>query len=96
MPEDTTPPNEAGEDAVGKWEELVDEWTDCAKAALDRAAERARDNVKLARAGKYGLGAYLDDVRWFMASVAEDASHLADTVQDSTASRARPEREGGG
>ena len=95
MTEDTTPPT-GTEEEVGKWEELVDEWTDCAKAALDRAAERARYNVKLARAGKYGLGAWLDDVRWVLDSVTQDATRLADTVQDSTTSRARPGPEGRG
>jgi hypothetical protein len=81
MTTETTPPTAAGEDPPGKWEELIDEWTGCVKGAMDRAADRARDNVKLARAGKYGLGAWLEDVQWFWGEVAEEATQAAKTVQ---------------
>lgn len=91
MTDATTQSTPSGDDPAGKWEELIDEWVDCTKATLDRAAVRARDNVKLAREGRYGLGAWLDDVRWFWSSVAEDASHVVDTTRDTTANRSSPE-----
>ena len=71
-----TPPEEPP-----KWEDLIDEWNDTAKANLDRFAARARKNVKRARRGQYGLGALLDDVKWFWEGVAENASALVDSVQ---------------
>lgn len=89
MATESTRPNATDDDEPGKWEELVDEWNDCAKAAMDRAADRAKDNVRLARAGRYGLGAWLDDMRWFWAEVAENTSHLVDTVRDTTTSAPR-------
>ena len=85
-----TRPN-ADDEEPGRWEELVDDWTDCAKSAMDRAADRAKENVKLARAGRYGLGAWLDDMRWFWGEVADNTSHLVDTVRDTTAAPRRPE-----
>jgi hypothetical protein len=91
MADETTQPRPPGEDPAGKWEELIDEWVDCTKATLDRAAVRARDNVKLARQGKYGLGAWLDDVQWFWSSVADDASHVVGTARGTTAGRAPTE-----
>jgi hypothetical protein len=93
MAAEDIPPSAAGEEPPGKWEELIDDWTDCAKAAMDRTAERARDNVKLAREGRYGLGAWLSDVAWFWSSVAEDASHVVDRARTTTA-RPRSEPEG--
>lgn len=88
MADQTTQPNPPGEDPAGKWEELIDEWVDCTKATLDQAAARARDNVKLAREGKYGLGAWLDDVQWFLSRAAENASHVVGTGGDTAAGRA--------
>jgi hypothetical protein len=89
MADQTNRTSTAGEDPAGKWEELIDEWVDCTKATLDRAAVRARESVQRARAGRYGLGEWLDDVRWFWSSAAEDASHAMGTAQDTTAGRAR-------
>lgn len=93
MADDTTQ-STPGEDPAGKWEELIDEWVDCTKATLDQAAARARDNVKLARQGKYGLGAWLDDMQWLLSSVADNASHVAGTARDTTAGRAPTEPRG--
>ncbi len=91
MADETTQSSPPGEDPAGKWEELIDEWVDCAKGTLDRAAVRARDNVKLVRQGKYGLGAWLDDMQWLLSSMADDASHVVDTARGTTARRAPTE-----
>ena len=91
MSDETTQPTAPGEDPGGKWEELIDEWVDCTKATLDQAAVRARNNVKLARQGRYGLGAWLDDVQWFWSSAADNASHVVDTARDTTAGRSQAE-----
>jgi hypothetical protein len=94
MAAETPPSSAAGEEPPGKWEELLDAWTDCARATMDRATERARQNVRLAREGKYGLGAWLSDVAWFWSTVAEEASDVVNRTRDTTATRARPEQDG--
>lgn len=101
MTDETDRPTSPGDEeapaaaSTEKWEGLIAEWTDCAKATLDRFSERAEENVKLARDGRYGLGAWLDDVKWFWDGVGEDASHLAATVQDSSVRPPRARTEGG-
>lgn len=91
MADETAQPTATGDEPAGKWEELIDEWVDCTKATLDQAAIRARDNVKLARQGKYGLGAWLDDVQWFWSIAADNASHVVDTTRNTTAGRSPTE-----
>ena len=71
----------AGESAE-RWEALIDELTDCGHHVLDRTSDRFRRNVKLAREGRYNLGAWLDDVRWFWQGVAQDTSNLVEGLRD--------------
>ena len=64
-----------------KWEDLIQEWADGTKSTVDRYAERALLNIKRARRGEYGLGAWLDDVKWFWKGVADDVGDLVKSVE---------------
>jgi hypothetical protein len=75
----STPP-----EPEARWEALIKEWTDCGKGVLDRVAERAATNVGLAREGKYGLGAWLNDVEWFWKGVADDVEQMVAGVRESS------------
>lgn len=72
------------EETQEKWEALVGELTECGNNALNRASERFRHNVKLARNGEYNLGAWLDDVKWFCKGAADDTSKLVDGLKNRT------------
>lgn len=78
----TEPP--AAEETTEKWEALIGEVTECGHHALDRASERFCHNVNLARKGKYNLGAWLDDVKWFCEGVADETSKLVDGLKNRT------------
>lgn len=67
-----------------KWEALVGELTECGRDALDRAAERFRHNVELARKGEYNIASWLNDVKWFWDGVADGSSKLVDGLKNRT------------
>ena len=72
------------EESQEKWEALVGELTERGHDALDRASERFRHNVKLARNGDYDLGAWLDDVKWFAEGVTGETSKLVEGLKNRT------------
>lgn len=84
--ESTSPGDEPrpAEEAQDRWEALVGELTECGHDALDRASERFRHNVRLARNGDYNLGAWLDDVKWFCEGMAGGTSKVVDGLRNRT------------
>ena len=77
-PGDEAPPGRATPPPLEpeKWEALVGELTECGHRTVDRVSDRFRENVKKARAGRYNLGAYLDDVKWFWDELAKETSDV--------------------
>ena len=65
-----------------QWELLLDDVRDCWRDSLTRMFDRTRDNVTLAREGRYNLDAWLDDVNWFWSRVSEETSNIVGRVQE--------------
>lgn len=75
----TPPPDSGSGDRASTardidWESLIDEWAEYSKMAVDRFAQRAKENAARARNGEYDRDAWLDDVQWFWDCAAEDAA----------------------
>jgi hypothetical protein len=56
------------------WDSVIEEWRKYGDRVVDRLADRAKENLDLARGGKYNRNAWLDDVKWFWTNVAADAA----------------------
>ena len=75
-----TPPPDSGSDDRSSseraidWESLIDKWAEYSKTAVDRFAQRAKDNAARARNGEYDRDAWLDDIQWLYDCAAEDAA----------------------
>lgn len=83
-PRPTPRAGDGDDDTPERWEVLLDDVRDCWVTNVTRVFDRTRDNITLAREGRYDVNTWLKDVTEFWKGVADETSNAVGRFRERT------------